>query len=210
MEWLFGRRKTLTEYGREWKASIDKQKREIDRDLQNMLRAEAKTRREIRAKAQQGEAASARALAAELVRSRTARARLEKTKTQMTAVHNKLSECVAMANLSGSIRKSADLMRMMNRLTNLPQLHAAMATMSKEMASMDLIGEGIDEGLEMMDDDELDEDVNEAVGQVMDEIALDLDEAAPSSGLLARSTNNRVRVDQIMGSDAEGATAPIL
>lgn len=207
MEWLFGRRKTLPEYGREWKLSIDKQKREIDRDIAGMRRAEERTQREIRAKARLGETATARTMARELVRSRKTRARLEGAKAQMNAAQNKLSESIAMANLSGAIKKSADLMQMMKRLVNLPQLQTSMMTMSKEMQAMDLISEAIDEAMEEMDEEDVEEDINEAIDQVMDEIALGMSEDLPGSnallGFSSPPPNNRVRVDQIMGNTSD-------
>lgn len=204
MEWLFGKRKTLADYGREWKASIDKQKRELDRDIRAMQQSETRTQREIQAQARAGQMASARSMALELVRSRKARTRLQKVKTQMTAVQNKLTESIAMANLSGSIKKSTDLMRMMNCLVNLPQLRASMQEMSKEMQRMELISESIDDTMEMMDEDDVEEEVDEAVDEIMDELALDLHEDV-SNVAVGGGGSNRVRVDLVMGNEGEQA-----
>eukprot|EP01122_Echinamoeba_exundans_P013789 TRINITY_DN6077_c0_g1_i1.p1 TRINITY_DN6077_c0_g1~~TRINITY_DN6077_c0_g1_i1.p1 ORF type:complete len:143 (-),score=46.14 TRINITY_DN6077_c0_g1_i1:43-471(-) len=102
-----------------------------------------------------------------------------KSKAELNSVSMHLQQNLATYKLAGAIKKSADVMRMMNNLIKLPQLNQTMMVMAREMEKAGLIEEMIDD---MMDnDDEVEDEANEEVDKVMDELALDVLDKTPNA-----------------------------
>lgn len=67
-----------------------------------------------------------------------------KSKAELNSVSMHLQQNLATFKLAGAIKKSADVMRMMNNLIKLPQLNQTMMVMAREMEKAGLIEEMID------------------------------------------------------------------
>jgi charged multivesicular body protein 3 len=67
-----------------------------------------------------------------------------KSKAELNSVSMHLQQNLATYKLAGAIKKSADVMRMMNNLIKLPQLNQTMMVMAREMEKAGLIEEMID------------------------------------------------------------------
>lgn len=83
-------------------------------------------------------------MAKEIIRSRKAKERMYKSKAELNSVSMHLQQNLATYKLAGAIKKSADVMRMMNSLIRLPQLNQTMMMMAREMEKAGLIEEMID------------------------------------------------------------------
>lgn len=81
--------------------------------------------------AKRGDMASAKFIAKEVVQSRRAVGRLYMAKAQMTSVGTSLTEQVAMIRVAGTLDKSTEVMKGVNKLMKIPELQKSMMEMSK-------------------------------------------------------------------------------
>lgn len=74
-----------------------------------------------------------------------------------------------MVKVTGTLQKSADIMKASNSLMNVPQLSGTMREMSAEMMKAGIMSEMMDDTLEALDDDEeeLEEEAQEEVDKVL-------------------------------------------
>ena len=180
---------------REWNRSIGKEIRRIDRDINGISRNEKSTTAEIRKLAAQGQVGSVKILAKELVFMRKTRDRMLSAKTQLNSVSNQLTQQVAVAKLTNAFQSSAEVMKSMNAIVNVPEMHAIMSEMGKEMEKMGLIesiiADGVDEALgstlEMEEETELE------INKLMEELALDNMISVPSAGRHKLGTAARLK-----------------
>lgn len=155
---------------REWQRQIRTENRQLDRDIERIRREEAKLKNEIAAMASRGQAQSVKTLAKQVVKSRQSVARLERTKCSMTALQLHLTTAIASASSAGALMMSADMVKEMNRLTCVPELHHTMAEMQVEMGRASAADELMEEAFEESEDED---EVDSEVQKVFDELALD-------------------------------------
>jgi len=179
---IFGKRMTPEEYVKKWKRDLNKEKRELDRNIRGIEREEMKVKREIKASAKRGDMSSAKSLAKELVRSKKAKERIAISKAQLNSVQMQLQQNLATYKMAGTLKKSTEIMGMMNNLVRLPEMQAVMMTLAREMEKAGLIDEVMSETLDDVGEEDLDQEADEAVQKVLDELDLDLHEAAPAAG----------------------------
>jgi charged multivesicular body protein 3 len=74
-----------------------------------------------------------------------------------------------MVKVTGTLQKSADIMKASNSLMNVPQLSGTMREMSAEMMKAGIMSEMMDDTLEALDDDEeeLEEEAQDEVDKVL-------------------------------------------
>ena len=87
--------------------------------------------------AKRGDVASAKFIAKEVVQSRRAVGRLYMAKAQMTSVGTSLTEQVAMIRVAGTLGKSTEVMKGVNKLMKIPELQKSMMEMSKGGSSQE-------------------------------------------------------------------------
>jgi charged multivesicular body protein 3 len=111
-----------------------------------------KARQTIKQLAKKGDSKSARILAREVVRSDKQKDRLSVSKARLGSIGTQLSQQlgtvnpllydilvsfrIAMAKVSGSLRKSTEIMKLSNNLIKLPQISQTMREMSMEMTKV--------------------------------------------------------------------------
>merc|ERR1740121_2248875 len=119
--------------------------------------------------AAKGRTASVKTLAKQVVRSRKSASRLERTKCSMAAVNLHLTTAVASMSTASSLKMSANVMKEMNKLMNVPELQQTMEDMRREMARAEITDEMMEEGFEDEDDET---EIDGEVAKVFDELAL--------------------------------------
>merc|ERR1719454_986844 len=134
------------ERAREWQRQIRMEMRHLDRDINKIRQEETKLKREIESHAKKGNLSSARTLAQQVVRSRKAIGRLERVKCSLSSVNLHLTTATATMATTTSLKMSAKVMKDMNQLMNVPEIHETMQKMRKEMAKAEIIDEMIEEG----------------------------------------------------------------
>jgi len=178
---LFGKQYTPDELVKKWKRELNLQKRELDRGIRNITREENKIKREIRLSAKRGDMSNARILAREIVRSNKAKERMSISKAQINSVTMHLQQNLATFKMAGCIKKSTEIMALMNSMFRLPEMQKTMMTMAKEMEKAGLIDEMVEETMDLADDIE-EEEVNEEVNKVITELNLDIKGQTPEVG----------------------------
>jgi len=178
---LFGKQLTPDELVKKWKRELNAQRRELDRGIRNITREETKIKREIRLAAKRGDMSNARILAKEIVRSNKAKERMSISKAQINSVTMHLQQNLATFKMAGCIKKSTEIMSLMNSMFRLPEMQKTMMTMAKEMEKAGLIDEIVEETMDITDEIEEDE-VNEEVNKVITELNLDLKGQTPEAG----------------------------
>ena len=205
---LFGRsrepesRVSVKDKARQWNRSIQKEVRRIDRDILKMSSDEKRTETEIKRLASKKEIGSVKILARELVCLRKSRNRMLTTKIQLGSIAHQLTQQVAISKLTNSFEKSAEIMKIMNSVINVPNMTEVMSAMGKEMEKMGLIesimGDAIDEVLADVDTEEKTEI---EVNKLMEELAIDNIALMPSA-VSGMSNGTRVRKPRVEASKA--------
>ncbi|XDG03447.1 hypothetical protein ABKA04_003062 [Annulohypoxylon sp. FPYF3050] len=148
--------------------------RKLDRDISQVKQVETKTKNLIIAadrRAQRNPTQArqaqreARDFAKELIRVRRTSSRLVTSKAQLSSVQMQVNEAFAVRKIEGSIRASVGVMKDVNTLIKLPQLAGTMRELSVELMKAGVIEEMVGENLPV-DDDMLEDDLEEAEGEV--------------------------------------------
>merc|ERR1719450_934096 len=103
--------------------------------------------------AAKGQTNRVRTLAKQVVRSRKSATRLERTKCLMSAVSLHLTTAVASTSTASSLKMSANVMKEMNRLMNVPEMQQTMQQMQREMMRAEMMDEVMEEGFAESDDE---------------------------------------------------------
>jgi len=158
------------EKSREWQRQIRGECRRLDRDINRIRQEEAKLKREIEMLAKKGNYSSVRTLAGQVVRSRNAVRRLERVKCSLSAVNLHLTTATATMATGSSVKMSAKVMKEMNGLMDVPEMHETIQKMRREMAKAEIMDEMIEEGFA---DSDVEEEADAEVARVLDELHLD-------------------------------------
>lgn len=170
---LFGQSKKADpkELVREWQSKLRKESRQLDRQILAIQREEEKIKRSMKDAAKKGDKDVCRILAKEVIRSRKAISKIHSAKAQIKSVEYSMNQQLATLRLSGSLQKSAEVMKSMQDLVKVSDVAASMRELSKEMMKAGLIEEMVDDAFESMDDqEELEEEAQEEVDKVLWEL----------------------------------------
>jgi len=170
---FFGKPLTPEEMVKKWRKDLTAQSREVNRNVRALTREENKIKREITTLVKRGDQSNARTLARELIRSGKAKERMHMTKAQINSVSMQLQQNLATYKMAGCLKRSADIMELMNHIVRLPELQQTMVAMAREMEKAGLIDEIVEETMDDIDEIE-DEEVEEQVDKVLTELNLEL------------------------------------
>lgn len=134
-----------------WKRELEKQARRMDRDILSIQRAEQRSISECKALAKKGRTGAVRILAKEIANTRRTIARMYNAKAQLNSVASTLQTSISMMKLQGCMVKSAEVMTAMNKLMNVKEISATMASMAREMERLGLVDEVVGEAFESME-----------------------------------------------------------
>merc|ERR1719498_1208424 len=134
-----------------------------------MRQEEEKLKKEIKVMAQKNQTSSVKTLAKQVVRSRKSQARLERTKASMQSVQLHLTTSIAQMSTANSLKMSNNMMREMNKLTNVGELAKTMQEMQTEMARAEIADEMMEEAFEESDDEA---EIDSEITKVYDELNL--------------------------------------
>lgn len=159
-------------------------------------REEEKIKRSVKDAAKRGDTASCKTYAREIVRSRKAVARLHTSKAQMNSVVMQMQNQLSQQKLMGTLAKSSDIMKSMNRLVKVEGISETMQTMQREMCKAGVIEEMVDEAFDALNDEDDEDEADAAVSQVLAELA-----ATQTGGMAAAP---RRQVAQAAAAEEEG------
>lgn len=171
------------EQKRKCDALIRKNQREIDKQLNDLRASENKTKAMIRQCARRNDAKSARMLAREVYKAQKHRGKLIESKARLSSIQMQVGEAFAMQKLQGSMTSSAQLMKEVNQLVQLPELMGSMQVLSQELVKSGIIDEMVTDTLDNLEEnDAIEEDAEEQVNTILNEI---LGEKKPAAAVAA-------------------------
>ncbi|KAH3662500.1 hypothetical protein OGAPHI_005752 [Ogataea philodendri] len=156
---------------RRCQSALRKNKRQIDRQLHDLDAVEKKTKSLIKAAVKKNDLKTAKLYAREYKNVSKTIERITVSRATLESIGMKLTEQQQMIKLTGSMHKSAEIMRDMNQLVHLPQIGRTVQELSKELTKSGIIDEMMDDILDSSDiyEDEEDEDVEEVLKSVLEE-----------------------------------------
>src|SRR4051794_25713066 len=94
---------------------------------------------------------------------------------------------VALIKVMGEFKKSSEIMKLMNRSMNLPEIAKDMQHLAAEMMKAGIIDEMVEEALESVEEDELEELAEQEVNKLLHEVAGGIQIVSTYLFLLTRS-----------------------
>jgi division protein CdvB (Snf7/Vps24/ESCRT-III family) len=175
MDKIFGKKPTLKEQVRENERTVNKQARELDRERLALQRQEKQITAEIKKAAKEGNEQAARILAKSLIRNRQQQTQMLTTSVQMKGVNTAMKSQVATAKMAEAMGTSANIMGKMNAQINPAQVQQIMANFERQNEMMAMKDEMISDTLDSaMGVDGEDEEVDQAMGEVLDSLGIEL------------------------------------
>lgn len=159
---------TPEEEVKQWTRNLRSEQRKIETQITKIRREEAKTKMMMKQAAKQGDQVAVRMLAKEMIRTRKAVNRMYASKAQMNSVTMQLQNQVSQMKMTGSLKKSGEIMKEMNDLVKVKEVQQTMMAMSREMAKAGLIEETMNETIDSALDDEIsDTELEDEVNKVV-------------------------------------------
>mmetsp|Transcript_165615 Transcript_165615/g.526669 ORF Transcript_165615/g.526669 Transcript_165615/m.526669 type:complete len:223 (+) Transcript_165615:130-798(+) len=158
----------------DWKRRMRTEGREIERGIRKIEQEENKIKKDIQVMAAKGaDPVNIKMLTKSLVRSRKAKDRLYTTRATMQAIESELQCTAATMRLNDAMKGSAAVMKQINAVSNVPEVHENMAAIQKEMLRAGLIEEMMDEGMDALDGPEVEEEAEAELDKVLEDLAID-------------------------------------
>jgi charged multivesicular body protein 2B len=168
-------------------------------------RQEKQLEAEIRAKLKAGDRASAGVLAKQLVRLRGAKTRNVVAATQMTGLAAQATSMHSTATMAKSMGVAAQAAGKINAQIDLPALQQTMQQFARETTQMDMADELMGDALDSLFDADGDEEEADAImGQVLDEIGIEV------SGRLASAPRSAIAGTPATATAASADTDALL
>lgn len=144
----------------------------MDRQIRRIGREEEKAKRTLKEAAKKNDREACLIMAKELVHTRKAVSRIYASKAHINSVVMQMRNQYATQRLAGSIQKSTEVMKSMQRLVRIPEIMATMRELSKEMTKAGIMEEMLEDTMESLDEDP--EELEEQAAKEVDQILFDL------------------------------------
>ena len=167
VDMIIGKKLTPEEQVKKWRASARQNERDLDRTLRNIDKEQQKAKKVIKDAAKRNDIKSCRILAKEIVSSNKQKERIYTSKAQLNSLVMSMQQQLSITKVTGALQKSAETMKIVNRLMRIPELAATMREMSTEMMKA-----GIIEGMiqETFEDETVEEEAEAEVEKVLFEV----------------------------------------
>ena len=138
---LFGqtKQKDPKEQVREMKRKLRHEQRAIDRNINHIKREELKVKKSLQEAAKAGNKDVCKILAKEMIGSRRAVSKLHASKAQINSVCMQMDSQAAMVKMSGGMKASTDVMKLMNKLTKVKKVAYSTIDVSNSPSKLDTI-----------------------------------------------------------------------
>eukprot|EP00584_Thalassiosira_punctigera_P002916 CAMPEP_0172534486 /NCGR_PEP_ID=MMETSP1067-20121228/6834_1 /TAXON_ID=265564 ORGANISM="Thalassiosira punctigera, Strain Tpunct2005C2" /NCGR_SAMPLE_ID=MMETSP1067 /ASSEMBLY_ACC=CAM_ASM_000444 /LENGTH=216 /DNA_ID=CAMNT_0013319285 /DNA_START=241 /DNA_END=887 /DNA_ORIENTATION=+ len=194
---MFGKEKPLKEQLRENKRMITRAIRELDRETRSLQKEEQRLTIEIKKMARENQMKAVKIMARDLVRTRQYVTRFIEMRSQLQGCALKLQTVKTHAAMADAMSSTALAMKKMNKAVDVPAINKMMAEFERENMKAEMMQEMMGDAMDdVMDNDEEEED--RIVGQVLDEIGIDMSEGipnAPEMGLATATSNGPLKDD---------------
>jgi len=167
--------KTPEQMMREYKRTLDRTIRDLERERVRMQQQEKKTIAEMRKLAKQNQMDAVKIMARDLVRTRRYITKFYEMKAEMQAVSLRLQTMKSTQTMTQCMKGVTKAMIGMNQQLNLPAMQRIMMEFEKQNEIMEMKQELVNDTIDdVMDSDGVEEkETNDMIGQILDEIGLD-------------------------------------
>lgn len=153
---------------------LRKNKRELDRSLNQLQPLKKKTEGLIKKAAKDKDYKSAKLYARELININRQQTKLHTSKARVDSIQMSVNEQWSMNKLTQSLQLSTGVMKDVNLLINLGVMQATMQDLSKELMKAGIINEMMDDMVDLEDEDEeLESESQEEVNKIIQSLTED-------------------------------------
>lgn len=152
---------------------LRKNKRELDRSMNQLQPLKKKTESLIKKSVKAKDYKSAKIYAKELINVNKQYNKLYTSKTRIDSITMSINEQWSMNKLTQSMQLSTGVMRDVNQLVNLGVVLGTMQELSKELMKAGIINEMMDDMVDLDVDDELEEESQEEVNKIIESLTED-------------------------------------
>jgi charged multivesicular body protein 2A len=192
---MFGKEKPLKEQLRENKRMITRAIRELDRETRALQKEEQRLTIEIKKMARENQMKAVKIMAKDLVRTRAYITKFIEMRSQLQGCALKLQTVKSHQAMAEAMSSTAKAMSKMNKAVNVPSINKMMAEFEKENMKSEMMQEMMGDAIDDIMDENDEEEEDRIVGQVLDEIGIDMNEAIPNAPAMGLSTANVVAAD---------------
>jgi len=177
----------------------------LDREINQMQTRESNIIAGIKRAAKQNRLKDCRSQAKDLVRQRRTVSNLTELVTQLRATANKLLSVSATIDLQQSLKRASLAMKKVNNtMFSIPELSNIMNDFIHQNDRLEIKMDMIDRGLDNADANEEDEEeIEQTVGQILDELGLDISVDMPNAAVLKPSQNHHLHHQQHVEEEDE-------
>ena len=183
------KKKAPKEVVRGIKRKINRDVRDLERQITGIQREEKKVTAEIKKLAKKQQMSSVKVLAKSLVQSRKAKDRLWEARASLNSVRMQIQQQYSMTKVAQGMKASTKVMELMGKLCSIPEIAEQMRNLAMEMNKAGVIEEMINDGMDAaFDTEDMDEAVANEVDAVIGELCgefLMASQAAPTTALEA-------------------------
>lgn len=192
---LFGKKPTVKEQVRTSQREITRGCRDLEREVLQLKREEQKLVKEIKAAASKGNNAGAKQLAKQLIRIRQQQQKLMVHNAQLKGISAQVTVAGATNTVGQTMASATAVMGKVGQTMDPMKVQQQMKEFSVANERMNMAGEMIDDAIDgALDDDLVEDETEELMGQVLDEIGIDLSAqmaAAPSGSRVTQGSAQR-------------------
>lgn len=152
---------------------LRKNKRELDRSLNQLPPLKKKTEALIKKAAKDGDYKTAKIYARELININNQYKKLHTSKTRLESINMAVNEQWQMRKLTQLLQVSTGVMKEVNQLTNLGVMTATFQELLKELMKAGIINEMMDDMVDLDFDEELEDELQEEVNRIIQSLTED-------------------------------------
>lgn len=152
---------------------LRKNKRELERSLNQLQPLKKKTEGLIRKSAKAGDYKSAKIYAREMININNQYKKLHVSKTRLESITMSVNEQWQMRKLTQSMQASTSVMKDVNSLIHLGAITGTMQELSKELMKAGIINEMMDDMVDLDMDEELEDESQEEVNKIIQNLTED-------------------------------------
>lgn len=166
---------------------LRKNKRELERSLNQLQPLKKKTEGLVKKSAKAGDAKNAKLYARELININNQYKRLHISKTRLESITMSINEQWQMRKMTQSIQASTGIMKDVNSVINLGVITGTMQELLKELMKAGIINEMMDDAVDLDVDEELEDESQEEVNKIISSLTEDkfskIDSEVPQENL---------------------------
>lgn len=173
---LFGKKVSPEEKLKQFRQSLRRSCREIERERTRLQQQETKMKAEMKRLAAKNETESVMILAKDVVRNRAAMHKFLRLSSTLEGLGLRIETIKAQAGVTQALKGAAGAMNQLNKMIKVPELQMIMQKFMMENEMMDMKGEMVDEAMDDLwdEDGDLETETAQQYAQVFTEMGIQM------------------------------------